>query len=441
VTFSHEQLQRYLAALEQQAARPSRYVIAFSGGLDSTVLAHALVAAAGDVPLIALHVDHGLQEDSAGWNAHCEAFAKSIDIEYRGLRVEVSSDTGKGPEAAAREARYAALHDQLLPADWLLSAHHREDQAETLLLNLVRGSGPAGIAGIGAIRRFGPGWLARPLLHTDQATLRAYAEDHNLQWVEDPTNTDRRFDRNFLRHEVLPVLQTRWPDVAVRLQRSANHAGEAAGLLADLAQLDLTMLAAEPGRLPVDGLSGLTRGRQKNLLRFALRQQGLATPTASQLERILDEVLPARVDAQPHVSWPGASVRRYRNGLYLLPEHLADAPGSLVIGDAGVALGEGLGELRLEKGAERGLSTQLVEQGLRLDVRKGGEEFQPYSQGHTRKLKKLLQEEGIVPWMRDRLPLVYAGERLVAVGDLWIAADAVSSPGVALRWSGRPALH
>ena len=441
MTFSHEQLQQHLAALEQQAAKPSRYVIALSGGLDSTVLAHALAAAGGDVPLIAVHIDHGLQEDSARWNAHCEAFAKSLDIEFRGLRVEVSPDSGKGPEAAAREVRYAALHDELLPGDWLLSAHHREDQAETLLLNLIRGSGPAGIAGIGAVRRFGPGWLARPLLHIDQAALRVYAENQNLKWVEDPSNADRRFDRNFLRHEVLPVLQTRWPDVAARLQRSATHAGEAAGLLADLAQLDLEMLAAQPGRLPVDGLSGLTRGRQRNLLRFALREQGLPMPTASQLEQILDEVLPARADAQPHVSWRGASVRRYRNGLYLLPEHLADVPGSAAIGASGAALGEGLGELRLEQGAERGLSTQLVEQGLRLDVRRGGEEFRPYGQGHTRKLKKLLQEEGIVPWMRDRLPLVYAGEQLVAVGDLWLAADAVSSPGVALRWSGRPALH
>ena len=441
MSFSHELLRHHLAALEQQAAKPSRYVIAFSGGLDSTVLAHALSVADSAVPLVAIHIDHGLQEDSTHWSEHCEAFAQSLGIEYRGLSVEVDLGCGKGPEAAAREARYAALHNELAPGDWLLSAHHREDQAETLLLNLIRGSGPAGIAGIGAIRRFGPGWLARPLLRTDQAALRAYADEQDLKWVEDPSNTDRRFDRNFLRHEVLPVLQSRWPDVAARLQRSASHAGEAAGLLADLARLDLEVLGAKPGRLPVDGLLALTAGRQRNLLRYALRTLGLATPTALQLERILDEVLPARADAQPHVAWAGASVRRYRNGLYLLPEHLADAPGTLAIDTASVTLGEGLGDLHFEKGAEQGLSAQLLEQGLRLDVRKGGEEFRPYGQGHTRKLKKLLQEEGIVPWMRDRLPLVYAGEQLVAVGDLWMAADAVSSPGIAVRWSGRPALH
>ena len=141
------------------------------------------------------------------------------------------------------------------------------------------------------------------------------------------------------------------------------------------------------------------------------------------------------------MSWSGASVRRYRNGLYLLPEHLADAPETADITESSAELGAGLGVLHFDPGAERGLSTEVVNRGLRLDVRQGGEEFRPDGQGHTRKLKKLLQEEGIVPWMRDRVPLVYAAEQLVAVGDLWIAADAARSPGVAVRWSNRPALH
>ena len=439
--FSSGQLREHLAALEPQAAEPSRYVIAFSGGLDSTVLAHALRAVDTGVPLVAIHIDHELQEDSGRWDSHCEAFAAALGIEYRSLRVTVPTDTGKGLEAAAREARYAALHDELGRGDWLLSAHHREDQAETLLINLVRGSGPAGIAGIGSIRRFGPGWLARPLLQVGRAALQAYADAHELQWIEDPSNEDRRFDRNFLRHDVLPRLQSRWPDIASRLQRSATHAGEAAGLLADLAQIDLEALGGHPQHLPVDGLLGLSPGRQRNILRYSLRTLGLATPTALQLERIMTEVLPAREDAQPHVSWPGASVRRYRNGLYLLPEHLADAPETATISESRVELGAGLGVLHFDPAAERGLSADLVKRGLRLELRKGGEEFRPDGQGHTRKLKKLLQEEGVVPWMRDRVPLVYAAEQLVAVGDLWIAADAAQSPGVAIRWSNRPALH
>jgi len=355
--------------------------------------------------------------------------------------VHVQFESGKGPEASAREARYEALHAELAHDDWLLSAHHREDQAETLLLNLVRGSGPAGIAGIGTIRRFGPGWLARPLLEFSRASLVEYADTQALQWVDDPSNADRRFDRNFLRHEVLPRLQSRWSDISARLQRSASHAGEASLLLANLAEIDLETLGGEPDRLPIDGLIAFSDARQRNLLRHALRRLGLSTPTAMQLSRILTEVIPARADAQPLVSWPGASVRRYRNGLYLLPEKLLQLPEPIPVGGDEVPLGPGLGVLQFVPGAACGLSKQVLERDLRVGFRQGGEEFKPEGQSHTRRLKKLLQQEGVVPWMRDRLPLVYAGDDLVAVGDLWLAAAAVSKPGAAVVWKDRPALR
>ena len=443
MTFDTAILGASLDSLEATAGKPSRYVIAFSGGLDSTVLLHALQARSGqhEIPIIAIHVDHGLQDDAGDWNRHCESVASDLGIAYRCLSVTVQLESGKGPEASAREARYTALHGELRAGDWLLSAHHREDQAETLLLNLVRGSGPAGIAGIGSLRRFGPGWLARPLLDVERTALRDYADSAGLDWVEDPSNQDRRFDRNFLRHEVVPRLRSRWPDIAARLNRSARHSGEAAELLAELAEIDLDTMGGRPERLPIDRLTLLSRARQRNLIRFALRRLGLATPTALQLRRVLGELIPAREDAQPLVSWPGGSVRRYRNGLYLLPEKLDAAPESTCLADSELELGSGLGVLRFVPGADRGLSEGLYSRGLRLAFRQGGEEIQPFGHRHTRKLKKLLQEEGIVPWMRDRLPLIYAGERLVAVADLWLAADAVSEPGVALRWDGRPALH
>ena len=274
-----------------------------------------------------------------------------------------------------------------------------------------------------------------------RAEIREYAEREGLSWVEDPTNTDRRFDRNFLRHAVLPVLGERWPDIASRLQRSAGHAGEAAELLTDLAKIDLDNFATGTARLPVTGLAALSAGRQRNVIRYALRDQGLSTPTTIQLDRVLTEVIPAREDAEPLVSWPGASVRRYRNGLYLLPEKLLPVVESTAFSGDELYLGEGLGSLRLVPNAEIGLSAADVANGLTVKPRTGGEEFKPYGHRHTRKLKKLLQEEGVVPWMRDRLPLVYAGERLVAVGDLWLAEEATRRPGVAVQWTGRPALH
>jgi len=443
VSFSPAILAEHLTAIESTAGRPARYVIAFSGGLDSTVLLHALAQNSDvpDVPILAIHVDHALQKDSADWSKHCAQIAAELEIEFRSLLVDVQLESGKGPEASARDARYAALYAELSKDDWLLSAHHREDQAETLLLNLIRGSGPAGVAGIGDVRRFGPGWLVRPMLNVDRADIELYANEMGLHWIEDPSNEDQRFDRNFLRHEVLPRLKSRWPDIAARLQRSAGHAGEASQLLIELAAIDLESLGSRAARLPIDGLSELSVARQRNVIRFALRELGLSTPTAVQLKRILDEVIPARVDAQPLVSWAGASVRRYRNGLYLLPENLADAVESESLSGADLQLGIGLGTLHFESGADIGISPELFSGGMTIKPRTGGEEIQLQGQPHTSKLKKLLQEEGVVPWMRDRLPLVYSGDRLVAVGDLWLAEDSTSSPGVAVRWDGRPALH
>ena len=442
MSFSLAALRSVLDDFGRQVGEPSRYVVAFSGGLDSTALLHALCALNnGRVPVVAMHVDHGLQPGSADWARQCESVAAGLGVAYRCLAVKVQLESGKGPEASARDARYAAFRHEMQSGDWLFSAHHREDQAETLLLNLVRGSGPAGIAGIGAVRRFGPGWLMRPMLDVERADLHDYATAKGLRWVEDPTNRDQRFDRNFLRHDVLPRLKARWPDIAQRLQRSARHAGAAAQLLGELAAIDLEALGNRAERLPIRLLSTLSPARQRNVLRYALKELGLSTPTEVQLHRILDEVMPAREDAQPIVSWPGAAVRRYREQLYLLPEELQQAPLPAAVAGEQVRLDGGLGVLKFVASGGEGLSESLFDERLRLEYRQGGEKFKPHGQSHTRKLKKLLQEEAIVPWMRDRIPLLYSGDRLVAVGDLWLAADAVVKNGIAVHWQDRPALH
>jgi tRNA(Ile)-lysidine synthase len=329
------------------------------------------------------------------------------------------------------------------PGDWVLSAHHQDDQAETLLLNLLRGSGPAGIAGIAAIRPFENGWLARPLLSFSQESLRNYASSHDLTWIEDPSNSDRSFDRNFLRHEILPKLESRWPELAKRLYRSSRIAGETATLLDDLAAIDAQALGDRLERLSVDALKSLSPERQRNVLRHALRQLRLPTPTAAQLQRVLDEVVAARDDAEPVLKWNGVEVRRYRKCLYLLRSDLADLPADTKIpkGCDRVELGHGLGALKLETGAALGLDDKLLERGLELRYRQGGEKLRLIDQSHTKTLKNLLQEKGIVPWMRNRIPLVFSGDQLVAVADLWLAADAASTPGVAIHWQDRPPIH
>jgi tRNA(Ile)-lysidine synthase len=448
VTFDRDVLFARLNAVAELAGWPKRFVVAFSGGLDSTVMLHALAASrsAHQNSITAVHVDHGLQRDSAAWSEHCRAFAIGVSVDFVEIKVDVDVAGGQGTEAAARAARYDAFRAYLKTGDWLLSAHHKDDQAETLLLNLMRGSGPAGLAGIGELLPLGAGWLVRPLLSCSRSELVDYATLHDLTWIDDPSNEDRQYDRNYLRHEVMPTLAARWPDAAGRLKRSAALAGEASQLLDQLADADYRELGDRPERLALDKLRQLPPERQRNVLRYVIRELGLPSPPARQLESVITELLGAREDAQPVVQWPGAEIRRYRDNVYVLASVAAEdkedpVPVMIPPDTQSIALGRGRGDLTLEPGAARGLADRVLKAGLEVRYRAGGEEIKPLGQLHTRKLKKLLQEEGVVPWMREKLPLLYSAGELVAVADLWIADSAASEPGTAVRWRNRPPIH
>lgn len=445
MSFNPEALHERLAALLAGGGLPGRYLVAFSGGVDSTVLLHALLACREihETEILAIHVDHGLHPESGDWAAHCKAVAAGLGVPMEVRKVVVAEDAGSGIEAAARQARYAMLQSMMRDGDCLLSAHHEDDQAETLLLNLMRGSGLAGLAGIGARQRFGPGVLLRPLLGVSGEAIERYADEMNLHWIEDPTNDDLRFDRNFLRRAIVPRLAARWPAVSARLRRSADLASEASELLNELAAIDLDAVG-DVRRINIPALSNLSQARQRNVLRFAVRQCGLPPPPATRLYQAIHELIPARADAQPLIEWPGAELRRYREHLYVLSagDAVVDAGQELLtVGTPPVALGPGWGCLTLEADGEFGIDPQTVGAGLKLRFRSGGEEFRPCGHERTRKLKKMLQEEGIVPWMRQRLPLLYAGDELVAVADLWIAAEFSAERGYKVRWEGRPALY
>jgi tRNA(Ile)-lysidine synthase len=442
VSFDKNGLLHQLEKLEVQAEAPNRLIIAFSGGLDSSVLLHALADSRDSHghPLIAVHVDHGLHDQSAEWARHCEAFSASLDVPFVSCKVTVEESSRLGPEAAAREVRYAALRRLMEPGDWLVSAHHQDDQAETLLLHLMRGSGPAGLAGIRSIRRFAAGWLARPLLDVSRDDLETYATGQNLDFIDDPSNVDTAFDRNFLRHDVIPLLESRWPGAANRIRRSAALQRESADLLAALADQDGRHIVASAGKMAIEGLVKLPEARQRNLLRHTLLSLGLPLPGAAQLEQIVRELIPAREDAQPVVAWRGGQARRYRKNLYLMPsdveEKLPSAP-QAIDGERAI-LPAGLGEIRLHRVSEAGLSDAVIAQGLEVRYRKGGEEIKPLFQRHTRKLKKMLQEEGVVPWMRDQVPLLYSDDKLVAIADQWIADEASGEPGTIVEWRNHP---
>jgi tRNA(Ile)-lysidine synthase len=419
-----------------QHADIQRYWVAYSGGLDSHVLLHSLVAEQaqlGDVALHAVHVNHGLSPHAARWATHCAGQCAALDVPLTCLLVDARPTAGESPEAAAREVRYQAFATLLESGDCLLTAHHQDDQAETLLLQLLRGAGPRGLAAMPLQAVFAAGWHMRPLLSVSRAGLEAYAHEHALTWVDDESNFDTGYDRNFLRREILPRLKERFPAAASTLSRSAGLCAEAAELLAHTAQHDLAKLRRDDGTLSVSGLWALGESRARNALHYWIHKQGWPVPSAAQLARIWTDMVGAREDSNPRVLWAGTELRRYRDGLYLsrpLPPHDPRQcwPWNM---DRSLELA-GLGRLSGTLAPGRGLSPHRLAEASgpwQLRFRQGGERLRPAGRTGHHALKKLLQEAGVPPWQRDRLPLLFVGETLIAVPGLWIAHEFVAVPG------------
>jgi tRNA(Ile)-lysidine synthase len=442
MAFTAEALAAALDALDP-GWRDAPLCVAVSGGLDSTVLLHALapLARAAGTTLRAAHVDHGLQAVAPAWAAACADTCRRLRVPLATTAIALAPERGESVEAAAREARYAALAAGLGDGERLLTAHHADDQLETVLIQLLRGSGLAGLAAMPACARLGRGRHLRPLLGFDRADLEAYARAHGLAVHEDPMNADPRFDRAWLRRRVLPALRERWPAAAATVSRSSQHVAEASRLLAEIAAADASGVL-EAGRLSIAGLSRLSRERQSNLLRWWLREQGLRPPPAARFGRGFDDLLRARPDGAPCLAWEGGEVRRYRGRLYALAG--LGVPVAARAGEAGAwELGAGLGRLQLVAGKSGGLCAERASAAV-VRFRSGGESLKPHPGRPRKRLKDLCQEAGIVPWMRDRLPLIYVGDRLAAVGDLWVDAGFAAGAGApALKpvWSGRPPLY
>lgn len=408
---------RLRQALQPWRTAPAWYV-AFSGGLDSSVLLHLLAEWARSEalpPLRALHVDHGLQPAAQAWPAHCAAVCQRLGIELQVLRVQV--DVGASLEQAARQARYAAFAARLGAGELLLTGQHRDDQAETLLLRLLRGAGARGLAAMPRQRPLGAGTLLRPLLDSPRGELEAYAAARGLSWVEDPSNRSEQFSRNFLRRQILPRLAERWPQVGAGLARTAAHLGEAQLLLAELAEQDLAAMRQEPAHvwlpvpsLPLAPITALSEARQRNLLRHWL----------APLTRLPDsehwagwrDLRDAGADATPIWRLTDGQLQRSEGriwwlaGTWLQPPPALDMPWPA--GTQQVPL-PGNGLLRL-----RDVSSH---DDLRVRYRQGGERLHIEGRGR-RDLKRLLNEQGVPGFVRGRLPLLYAGDQLLAVANL-----------------------
>jgi len=422
--------------------------VAFSGGLDSTVLLAALkraLAAHPEYRLRAIHIDHGLHADSVRWAGHCAQVARHLDIDYTSQTVTVAA-AGEGLEAAARHARYAALRECLQPGDALLTAHHADDQFETLMLALLRGAGLPGLAAMPACREFDPGWHLRPLLGFTRSELENWARAEGLTWIDDPSNDSSHFDRNFLRHQILPLLQTRWPSATHSAVRTARHAGEGMALLDEFASPDLAAASAGPC-LKVDSLAALSAARRRNLLRYWSKLRGARAPSTRKLLALEHDMLAAQEDRLPVIEWDGFEVRRFRGLLYGGPVHPGNLHGAVSFEwewSQPLLLPDRLGSLRAQTGRGAGLVRALLPRTLRVEFRHGGEALRPAGDPHRRDLKKLLQAADILPWWRNRLPLLWVDDRLAAVGDLWTADEfsaGADSESVQVVWQDRPQIR
>jgi tRNA(Ile)-lysidine synthase len=420
---------------------PRAFYVAYSGGMDSTVLLHAMAAARNEIgsDIRAIHIDHGLNPRSAEWAAHCVRFCDRLGIELLARRIDARPAAGESPEAAARDARYRALADLIGEGGCVLTAHHQDDQAETVLLQLLRGAGPRGLAAMPFVVRFAKGWHARPLLDLPREWLRRYALDHRLAWIDDPSNLETGLRRNFLRHVVVPRLKEQWPAAAGALARSAAHCAGAAELLRELAREDLRgLMGPAPRSLRIEGLKALTPARCANALREWVHQLGLPLPRAADLDRLMGEVVAAAADRSPVLSWPGAEIRRYRGLIYAMPSLPALGRKSILAWDLKPTALPAGGMIDVERVEGRGLSLIKAASGaVTLRLREGGEHCRPAGRGHRRPLKKLLQESAIPPWLRARLPLVFIGEELAAVPGVCICEGYEAQPGevgLELRW-------
>lgn len=429
-----------LAALLPDQRRLS-LCVAFSGGLDSTVLLTVL-ARMGRARrrLRAVHVDHRLHPRSGAWAAHCRACAERLRVPLVVVEVDVARPAGSSPEAAAREARYRALERELGPSEVLLTAQHADDQLETVLLQLLRGAGLPGLAAMPGVAAFGRGWLARPLLGIDRSELEAWARRRHLEWIEDDTNVDEGFDRNYLRRRILPLVRARWPAASRAVARTARHAAEAQRLLDLVGRADVER-AAVGAALCTQRLRPLSPERRRNALRYWIARAGAVLPDTRRLDELAGPVLEARRDACPQVAWGGTIARRQGDLLSLTP---ARGPVRLEAVSwawrtaSTLDLAPDLGRLELVPDPHGPIDIDALPECVTVRLRSGGERLRPRRGGPSRTLKALLQEAGIASDERRRLPLIWAGTRLLAAGDLWVdaqirAADATPRRG-RLRW-------
>lgn len=414
--------------------RGARVGVGLSGGMDSVAMLHALwrLVRSGELPceLSAVHVHHGISPHADRWADFCAGYCRQLGVPLRVAKVDVPRDTGEGLEGAARRLRHGVFAG--MDADWLALAHHRDDQAETVLLNLLRGAGVSGAAGMLVERSQARGpTLVRPFLGVARAPIERYVHEHGLAWIEDESNDDRHYRRNFLRHDVMPRLEQKFAGARASLARAAGHFAEAAELLDDLAANDRGAVAAESGRIALDAFNRLPARRARNLLRYAWSEAGFRAPDTRWIDEALKQLATVDSLSELRLATADGELHVYRGELYVIP--LRAMPPERPLAWSGQAeLPWAGGRVRFVAAVGQGLrGDALAGKEATLHARQGGERLQPDARRPRRSLRNLLQENGVPPWERECLPLLWVGGRLAWIGGIGCDAAFACPPGEA----------
>lgn len=399
------------------------YWIAYSGGLDSHALLHVCAQLRSVYPLKlkVIHVNHSLSPNASAWAAHCEKICHDLQIDFVQHTINAKASIGESPEEIARERRYALFAEQLSENDMLVTAHQQDDQAETVLLQLLRGAGPKGLAAMPSIKPFGKGWHARPLLNVSREDLQKYAEQHQLTWINDESNTNTDFARNFLRHDVLPIFKKRWPTIAATVSRTAEHCAEAQQLIDSITRQDLSVVKnTAQNTLSVTKLRALDSARQRYVLRAWLQELHFPIPSTIKMRQIQQDFLYSSEDKLPHMVWEGVELRRYQDMLYALHELSAHDETQIFHWDLQEPLQlPNVGVLHAQRVQGQGLRADI--NNVTVQFRRGGEQIRLPGRQHHHEVKKLFQEWNVLPWQRDRVPLIYVEDTLIALAGYCIA--------------------
>jgi tRNA(Ile)-lysidine synthase len=422
------QIKLFLEAVfsSQKLTKP-HLLVAYSGGLDSTVLLHLLAKMRDDLSftLSAMHVHHGLSENADSWVLLCKKKCAEYDVLLKVFPVNIDQKSGLGIEAAARNARYQALSSE--EADFICLAQHQDDQAETLLLQLARGAGVKGLAGMAMfdVERN----LLRPFLNNSRLNLEDYAKKNQLQWIEDESNTDDRYDRNYLRHAVLPILRKRYPNASQTLSRSAAHLAEASQLLNDLAMIDADIVmdkSQQPLSVNIALLKTLSDVRQVNLIRWWLAYNQIRMPSTQLLKQLLQQIFHTKKEAQVKVKVADdIHVMCYQDVAYLVHVPKASAPINILWHGEGVIVLPDLSRLLFTQKMGEGFAFKRGGSDIKLRIKKreGGERFKPDLARPNRTLKYIMQASQMPPWQRAQLPLIFMDETLVIIPNVGIDAS------------------